>query len=252
MPSHHSRALARGKRQRPVVQSFKHGGACLAAAARTCPRAGEKPVQRRLRRRRLSSSTTLRRPESPGLPWNFLGTFSARPNRRSRRDISSQTSCGRTPASDPEHDQIVEQVGAFADHRLAIAVHGVDDDLDRLLGELLGHLGAAGAQQLGGARHRRIGVLRGDDLFEQPRRANQLMPHTYTERVFLSVNARRCSAREKGAAKRRRLSGSQRGRFVGGGLSVDFGDRSRSGTGAARSADRRRTAVVAARRRRPR
>ena len=79
------------------------------------------------------------------------------PNIRSRRRISAQTSSGLHAGVHPEHHQIVEQVGAFADHGLGLAVHGVDHDFDGFLGQLLGHLGAAGAQQPRGARFGRIG-----------------------------------------------------------------------------------------------
>src|ERR1041384_2055922 len=56
----------------------------------------------------------------------------------------------------PQHDEVVDQIGAFAHHRVGVAMHGVDDDLDRFLGKLLGHLAAAGAQQASRARDRRI------------------------------------------------------------------------------------------------
>src|SRR5450830_954250 len=51
---------------------------------------------------------------------------------------------GMDPGVNPEHHEIIEQVGAFPDHGLGLAVHGVDYDLDRFLGKLLGHLVAAG------------------------------------------------------------------------------------------------------------
>ena len=62
----------------------------------------------------------------------------------------------------PEHDEMIEQVGALADHRLAVAVHRVDHDLDRLLRQLLGDLRSAGAHQPRGARLRRIALLQRD------------------------------------------------------------------------------------------
>src|SRR5215510_5332921 len=61
----------------------------------------------------------------------------------------------------PQHDEIVDEVGALAHDCVAVAVHGVDDDLDRLFGELLGHLGAASTQQAGRTRSRRIRLLGG-------------------------------------------------------------------------------------------
>src|ERR1700736_7043069 len=38
---------------------------------------------------------------------------------------------GADAGGDPEDDQIVEEIGAFLDHSVAIAVHRVDDYLDR-------------------------------------------------------------------------------------------------------------------------
>ena len=52
----------------------------------------------------------------------------------------------------PEHDQIVHQVRALLDHSFGLAVERVDHNLDRLLGNFLGHFGAARAQQPRGAR----------------------------------------------------------------------------------------------------
>src|SRR5277367_1478973 len=57
---------------------------------------------------------------------------------------------------DPEHDEIIDQVGALFDDGFAIAVHGVDHNLDGLFGELLGHLAAARTQQPRRPRGRRI------------------------------------------------------------------------------------------------
>src|SRR5438034_9262245 len=57
---------------------------------------GRGEAQRRLRGRRLSSATTLRRSDAS---MTRLGSFSAMPNSRSRRSISAQTSLGLTPAS---------------------------------------------------------------------------------------------------------------------------------------------------------
>jgi hypothetical protein len=56
----------------------------------------------------------------------------------------------------PQHHEIVDEVGALADHRRAIALHGLDADLDRLLAELLGHFRHAFADQLGSPRSGRI------------------------------------------------------------------------------------------------
>src|SRR5262245_31912600 len=68
----------------------------------------------------------------------------------------------------PQHDEIVDEVGALAHDCVAVAVHGVDDDLDRLFGELLGHLGAASTQQAGRTRSRRIRLLGGGYGVIQP------------------------------------------------------------------------------------
>src|SRR5262249_29576791 len=70
---------------------------------------------------------------------------------------------GMDAGGDPEHDEIVEKVGAFAHHSIAIAVHGIDRHLDRLLRQLLGHLAAARAQQPRRPRGRRIGALGGEN-----------------------------------------------------------------------------------------
>jgi hypothetical protein len=54
---------------------------------------------------------------------------------------------GFDAGGDPQHHEIVDEIGAFLDDGFAIAMHGIDHDLDRLLGELLGHFAAARAQQ---------------------------------------------------------------------------------------------------------
>ena len=61
----------------------------------------------------------------------------------------------------PHHDQIVEKVGAFADHGRAISVHRVDNDLDGFFYQLLGDLGAPSTQQPGRAGNDRIGTFGG-------------------------------------------------------------------------------------------
>jgi hypothetical protein len=43
----------------------------------------------------------------------------------------------------PKNHEIVEKIGAFADHSIGLAVHSVDHDLDRLFAEFLGDFGAA-------------------------------------------------------------------------------------------------------------
>jgi hypothetical protein len=64
---------------------------------------------------------------------------------------------------DPEHDEVIEQIGALAHHGIGMAVHGVDHHLNRFLGELLAHLAAARAQQPRRARGCRIGRPRGQN-----------------------------------------------------------------------------------------
>ena len=59
----------------------------------------------------------------------------------------------------PQHRQIIEKIGAFADHRLGLAVDGVDHDLDGFFGQFLGHFGRAALKQLCGSRGRRIEIL---------------------------------------------------------------------------------------------
>src|SRR5580704_6664221 len=63
---------------------------------------------------------------------------------------------------DPQHDEVIDQVGAFFDDGFAVAVHGVDDDLDCLFGQLFRHLAAARTQQPRGPRRRRIVVPAGE------------------------------------------------------------------------------------------
>src|SRR4029079_3871238 len=63
---------------------------------------------------------------------------------------------------DPKHHEIVDQIRAFHDHGFRLSVHGVDDDLDRLFGELLRHLRATRAQKPGCPRFRRVGTARRD------------------------------------------------------------------------------------------
>src|ERR1700730_4935008 len=64
--------------------------------------------------------------------------------------------------SDPQHHQMVDQIGAFLDDGIAVAEQGIEDHLDRFLGKLLRHLAAAGAQQPCGPRRRRIVVAAGE------------------------------------------------------------------------------------------
>src|SRR5271170_1681441 len=75
---------------------------------------------------------------------------------------------GADARGDPQHHEIIDEVGALFDHGLAVAVHGVDHDLDGLFGKLLGHLAAARAKQPRRPRGRRIVMAAGVDRLEQP------------------------------------------------------------------------------------
>src|SRR6516164_1290286 len=56
----------------------------------------------------------------------------------------------------PDHGQVVEQIGAFADHGLRVTIDGVDHDLNCLLGKLFGHPARAALKQP--CRSRRRGI----------------------------------------------------------------------------------------------
>ena len=68
----------------------------------------------------------------------------------------------------PQDGQVVEQIGALADHRVGLAVDGVDHDFDGFLGELLGHLGRAALKQPRRARRCRIEILGRDHRLIKP------------------------------------------------------------------------------------
>jgi hypothetical protein len=65
---------------------------------------------------------------------------------------------GGNAAFGPDDREMVENVGALQDHRLAVHLHRVKPDLDRLLGQLLGHFLHPVAEQLGGSGNRRVSV----------------------------------------------------------------------------------------------
>ena len=67
----------------------------------------------------------------------------------------------RDAALRPNDHQMIEQVGAFEDNRLAIRLHGVETNLDRFLDEFFRHLLHAVAKQLRGSRQTWIAVARG-------------------------------------------------------------------------------------------
>jgi hypothetical protein len=66
---------------------------------------------------------------------------------------------------------MVEQIGAFANDRIAIVSDRLEEHFDRFLGEFFRHLGAAGVQQPRGAGRRwvrRPGGQHGDiEAFER-------------------------------------------------------------------------------------
>lgn len=64
----------------------------------------------------------------------------------------------------PDHQQVIEQVGAFKDEMLPVALHGGDDGFNGFLAQLLGGLGDAVGEELCSIRDLRIRVLAGHDL----------------------------------------------------------------------------------------
>ena len=97
------------------------------------------------------------RPNATGR-FRARAAFSAMPLMPSRRFSSAQTSSGRMPHGDPEHDQVIQHVGALGDHRIAVAGDRLDQALDRFLAEFLRHLGGAARQQPRRVADRGIGV----------------------------------------------------------------------------------------------
>jgi len=67
----------------------------------------------------------------------------------------------RDPAFRPNHGQMIEQIGAFENDRLAIGLDGVETNFDRFLDEFFRHLLHAVAKQFRGSRQTRIAVARG-------------------------------------------------------------------------------------------
>ena len=59
----------------------------------------------------------------------------------------------------PQNGEIIEKIGALPDHRVGIAVDGIDHDLDGFFGQFLGHFGGATLKQPCGSRNRRIEIL---------------------------------------------------------------------------------------------
>src|SRR5690242_20447479 len=145
----HFRAIGKAKRPRPpslrhhvnhTTGYWRGRSAPLAqAAAFECDDLAARAVVENLFRHLLGD------PEQPLAPLHLLP------------DILRTDAGG-----DPQHDEMVDEIGAFLDDRFAVAEHGIEDYLDRLLGELLRHLAAAGAQKPGGPRGRRIVVAAGE------------------------------------------------------------------------------------------
>src|SRR5262245_71121 len=70
---------------------------------------------------------------------------------------------GMHPRGDPQHNEIVEEIGTLPHDRLGMPVHRVDHYFDGFLGKLFGHFVAAGTEQARGARSGRIRRLGGTD-----------------------------------------------------------------------------------------
>ena len=102
--------------------------------------------------------------------------FSAMPLMPSRRTSSAQTSAGSTPDGHPQHQQVVQHVGALGDQGVAIAGDRLDQALDRFLAEFLRHLGRPARQQPGGVADGGIGVAAALDHGEQPVEDNGVRP----------------------------------------------------------------------------
>jgi hypothetical protein len=75
---------------------------------------------------------------------------------------------GADAGVNPKNNEIVDEIGTFPDYGIGVAVHGVDDDLDRFFGELFGHFGAARTQQPGRPRFRRVSAPNGDHSLMEP------------------------------------------------------------------------------------
>lgn len=65
----------------------------------------------------------------------------------------------------PDHEQVIEQVGAFKDQMFLVALHGGDHGFNGFLAQLFGGLGHAVGEELGRIGDLRISVLAGHDLF---------------------------------------------------------------------------------------
>ncbi len=132
--------------------------------------------QPRLRRLRLASATIGRRPIRGGAALcQFLGHFDG-----GFRQLLGNSEHMLAPlhfAPDvlgphtgrrPQDGEIIEQVGALADHGVGIAGDGVDHDLDGFFGQFLGHLGRAALKQPRGSRSCRIEILGRDHRQIEP------------------------------------------------------------------------------------
>src|SRR6476646_9626842 len=86
----------------------------------------------------------------------------------------------------PQHGEVIKKVGAFTDHGVALAVDGIDHDLDGFLGQLLRHLGWATLKQPCRSRNCRIEILGRDDClvkpFERITHRSKVSPNPWTAR----------------------------------------------------------------------
>src|SRR6185312_11373348 len=93
---------------------------------------------------------------------------------------------GRNSAFGPDDRKVIENVGALEDDLLAVHLHGIEADLDRLLDQLFGHLLHAVAEQLGGARRRGASV---PGLLDGGEQSIERISHRFGLSLFESDNA---------------------------------------------------------------
>src|SRR6202011_4993215 len=66
---------------------------------------------------------------------------------------------GTDAGGGPQHRQVIKQVRAFSDHRLRVAVDGIDHDFDGFFGQYLGHPVRTMLKKPRRARYARIEIL---------------------------------------------------------------------------------------------
>ena len=94
-------------------------------------------------------------PHSAADAWRpgDLGNFSAMPSLSARRRISAHTSSGPADAAFvPQHDQVVDQIGALADDAARAVAHRFESDLAGLLDQFLCDLAPTRGEQMRSAR----------------------------------------------------------------------------------------------------